>query len=266
MQVRFLSDGSDYRSYGGGGFAKKKESGGIFWWAVLITLLMGAATFCWFFSIMVFSHPEKPFNYKILARFNKLDSMRPFTVYTAPHGKFLTARDVLSEFFPYTSEQLAVRNDVLKRSYIRNYKHEKPTYLKGNFTVMSARSLKPTDVVQNGWVVRARSADIEDVDVEIIMPGVSTGAAPYQQGDGINLDHKHTFATTLHVQRLEDDRMCVTVVPLAYQGFNSTGGVALHMTPPPMLNMDGYWPVTRDPGPAVAQESSDPAQQVAAKN
>ncbi|MDZ4287045.1 MAG: hypothetical protein U0984_03760, partial [Prosthecobacter sp.] len=256
MHVRFLSDGSEYRSYGGGSVSKKKEGGGIFWWSILITLLMGAATFCWFFSIMVFSHPEKPFNYKMLAKFKKLEMLRPFTVYTAPHGKFLGARDLLTEFFPYSQDQMAVRNDVLKRSYIRNYKHEQPTYLKGDFNVISSRRLTPADVMGQGWVVRARAADIEDVDVEILMPGLVSEAEPYAVGATIKLDQKQTFASTLHVQRMEADRLCVSVIPLAYQGFVSNAGGVIRMTPPEALNMDAYWPVTRDPGLVAAGEET----------
>lgn len=265
MHVRFLSDGSEYRSYGGGSVSKKKEGGGIFWWSILITLLMGAATFCWFFSIMVFSHPEKPFNYKVLAKFKKLESLRPFTVYTAPQGKFLSARELLTEFFPYSQDQLALRNDVLKRSYIRNYRHEKPTYLKGDFKVISVRRLAPTDVMGQGWVVRARAVDLEDVDVEILMPGLVTDAEPYANDATIKLDQKQTFASTLHVQRMEADRLCVTVIPLAYQGFVSNAG-AIRMNPPAALNMDAYWPVTRDPGLIADGAETADGQQVATKN
>jgi hypothetical protein len=267
MHVRFLSDGSEYRSYGGGSVSKKKDGGGIFWWTILITLLMGAATFCWFFSIMVFSHPEKPFNYKMLAKFKKLETLRPFTVYTVPHGKVFSARDVLSEFSAYSQDQMAVRNDVLKRAYIRNYKQEQPTYFKGSFNVLSARPLIAADVMTQGWIVRARSTEIEDVDVEILMPGLTADAPPYQVGETINLDQKKTCATALHVQKLEADRVCVTVVPLAYQGLTAKSGTTIQLTPPEALNMDAYWPVTRDPGLMAEGETSAAAgQEVAAKN
>ena len=266
MHVRFLSDGSEYRSYGGGSVSKKKDGGGIFWWTILITLLLGAATFCWFFSIMVFSHPEKPFNYKMLAKFKKLEALRPFTVYTVPHGKVFSARDLLTEFFAYSEDQMAVRNDVLKRAYIRNYKQEQPTYVKGSFKVISARPLTKSDVMAEGWIVRARSTDIEDVDVEILMPGLVTDAQPYEAGETINLDQKKTCATTLHVQKLEKDRVCVTVVPLAYQGLMPKSGAVILMTPPEILNMDAYWPVTRDPGLMAEGDTPAEGQEVAAKN
>jgi hypothetical protein len=266
MHVRFLSDGSEYRSYGGGSTSKKKDGGGIFWWTILITLLLGAATFCWFFSIMVFSHPEKPFNYKMLAKFNKLETLRPFTVYTAPQGRFVTPRELLTEYFPYSHDQLTVRNDMLKRAYIRNYKHEQPVYLKGTFNVISARPLGTEDVMKTGWVVRARATEIEDVDIEILMPGLSSEKEPYAAGEAIQLDQKQTFASTLHVQKLEEERLCVTVIPLAYQGFVSNAGAPIRMTPPEALNMDAYFPVTRDPGLIAEGEETPQGTRVAAKN
>jgi hypothetical protein len=247
MQIRFLSDGNEFRSYGGGSFSKKKDSGGIFWWSILITLLMGFATFCWFFSIMVFAHPEKPFNYRVLARFDKLDPLRKFTTYTVPQGKFLPPRDLLTEFYAFTSDQLAVKNDMLKRSYIRNYKQEQPMYVKGSYEVINARPLSSSDVIAEGWVVRARSTDIEDVDIEIVLPGNKANVDPYQVGDTIVLDQKNTFTAALHVQKFDQERVCVTLMPLAYQGFDAKDGKPLEMKPPEMLNMEAYWPLTRDP-------------------
>ncbi len=252
MHVRFLSDGNEYRSYGGGSFTKKKEGGGgIFWWAILITLLMGAATFCWFFSIMVFAHPEKPFNYKMLAKFKKLEPLRPYTTYSVPSGKVFSARQLLTEFFPYTSEQMTVRNDVLKRSYIRNYKHDQPLYLIGNFQVLSVRRLAAGDVVTAGWVVRARAADLEDMDIEVVMPNLSADAAPFTVGETITMNSVKPQLSALHVQRMDGDRLCVTLVPLAYTGFSTAkDAVPLTMAPPEKLNMEAYWPVTQDTGPA----------------
>lgn len=264
MQVRFLSDGSEYRSYGGGSLSQKKEGGGIFWWAILITLLMGAATFCWFFSIMVFSHPEKPFNYKVLAKFKKLTPLRPYTIYTAPPGKSLNPRDVLGEFFPYSQEQLSVRNDLFKRSYLRNYQHEQPMYLMGSFRVLSARPLAESDVFTQGWIVRARSSELEDVDLELVMPGLQKGSAPFIAGDTITLQ-KRSYASALHVQRMDEDRICITVVPLAYQTTAKTGNEVLALTPPERLNMEAYWPITRDPGSEMALSKLEPAEVAAAK-
>lgn len=268
MQVRFLSDGSEYRSYGGGSLSQKKEGGGIFWWAILITLLMGLATFCWFFSIMIFSHPEKPFHYKMLAKFNKLTPLRPYSIYTAPQGKSFNARDFLSEFYPYSGEQLSVRNDLFKRSYLKNYQHEQPVYLLGNYRVLNARKLTDGDVFTQGWIVRARSSDLEDVDVELVMPGLKTDTSPFTAGDSFDLQ-KRSYASALHVQRMDEDRICVTVVPLAYQAAGKVNAETkaapvLTMTPPNLLNMEAYWPITRDPGSEFALETQATMVDVAA--
>jgi hypothetical protein len=265
MHVRFLSDGNEYRSYGGGNFSKKKEGhGGIFWWAILITLLMGVATFCWFFSIMVFAHPEKPFNYKMLAKFHKLEPLRPWTTFSVPNGKKLNARELLTEFFPYSLEQMTVKNDVMKRSFIRNYKHEQPIYLLGAYQVLSLRMLTEKDVMSAGWVVRARSTELEDVDVELLLPGLTVSDEPFRVGDTISIDANKPQVTALHVQCLEGDRICVTAIPLAYSSFTKSA-MAVKMTPPAFLNMEGHWPVTRDTGSALANEESV-GKEVAAKN
>lgn len=253
MQIRFLSDGSEYRSYGGGNFSKKKEGdGAIFWWAILITLLMGAATFCWFFSIMVFAHPEKPFNYKMLAKFKKLEPLRPWTTFTVPNGKKLDARALLAEYYQYSAGQMAVSNDVLKRSFIRNFKHDRPTYVLGNYKVTSMRQLTHSDVASPGWVVRARATDLEDVDIEILMPGLSLKAEPFQLGDIVTMDNTKPQVTVLHVQRMDADRICVTTIPLAYNDFTKAASKDFKMTPPERLNMDAFWPVTRDTGASMA--------------
>ncbi len=260
MHVRFLSDGSEYRSYGGGSFSKKKDGGGsIFWWAILITLLMGAATFCWFFSIMVFAHPEKPFNYKVLAKFNKLEPLRPWSTFSVPNGKKLGARDLLSEFYPYSREQLAVKNDLLKRSYIRNYKHEHPLYITGSYKVVGQRALGSEDVVTSGWVIRVRSADIEDVDLEIVLPGSVSKEEPFSVGDKVVIESSRPQLAALHVQRLDGERICVTAVPLAYTSFTASAP-EMKMSPPEKLNMDAFWPITRDipiMAADAAEESTD---------
>src|SRR3954468_10816976 len=79
MRAQFLNDGSDFRARGGGGhLAKDRRDNGLFWWTILITLLIGVATFCWFFSIMVFKYPEKPFNYRLLTKLEKLERIARF--------------------------------------------------------------------------------------------------------------------------------------------------------------------------------------------
>src|SRR6187401_3251752 len=126
MRAQFLSDGSDFRARGGGGhFAKDRRGNGLFWWTILITLLIGVATFCWFFSIMVFKYPEKPFNYRLLTKLEKLEPIAKFDplagaskssdqirILRLPNGTFHNARDLLNKYYNYNASQLRLINSV----------------------------------------------------------------------------------------------------------------------------------------------------------
>ena len=250
MRQLFLSDGNERRSsFGGGNLARKNESASLFWWTIVITLMMGLATFCWFFSIMVTQHPEKPMNYKVLAKLDRLPVIRKFSVYSVPDGSSKSARELLSAYYAYTPEQLEVANTILKRAFIRNYdKQDPPIYLSGQFEVLGVRSLGDQDVVSEGWVVRCRAADLEDVDVEILLPGLKSEKAPFEEGELLTLDKRSTFAALVHVQRIGEDRVCATAVPLVYSGFKNTAGEALTLNPPRRLNLEANWPLTEDPG------------------
>ncbi len=215
---------------------------------------MGAATFCWFFSIVLFAQPEKPFHYRILAKVKKLEPLRKFSPLSVPQGKFLGPREVLAQYYSHTPEFLSLENDLLKRAYIRNYKDQTPKYVKGEFTIIGARELKEADVFSEGWVARARANEIEDVDIEIIFPGVKIAPVGYVTGDKIKLDQTTTFASTVHVQKLPGDRICVTVLPLAYQGFEIAKVGTVKMDVPQALNMDAPWPVARDLDEVQGQE------------
>lgn len=261
MRVQFLSDGSEYRSYGGGNFSKKtKADGGLFWWTIGITLLLGLATASWFFSILVFAHPEKPFNYDLLVKLNKLEGIRKYSQLSVPHGQFLTAGKLLEELFYFTPEQYRVHNDLLKRHYIRNFKEKNPTYLRGQFEVLGTKKLTTDDVFQSGWVVVARDKEIEDVDIELVLPGLKGAAAPFEKGDVINLDTggtKTTYASVVHVQRVGDgQRIRATLVPLVYQlNAGNDGSAVASCVPPAKLNLKAHWPISGDLGLAGAGEA-----------
>lgn len=245
MRIQFLHDGSDIRSYGGGSFSKKRDQGGLFWWTILIFLLLALATVSWFFSIMVFTYPEKPFNYRLLTRLEKLEPLKNFDSNHIPHGKFLTPTKLLEEYSFFTTDRLRVTNDTLKRDYIRNYKEHPPVYVRGSFVVMATRPLSAKDVFTDGWVVIGRSSEIEDVNVELILPG--TKEQPCSVGDTITLDNKKAFAATMHVQKMDRDRLCVTVVPLLYDEVAVTNkAVISNLIAPQKLNMDATWPIWRD--------------------
>lgn len=245
MRFNFLSDGSDFRSRGSGGeLARQRRGNDMFWWTIVITLLMGAATFTWIFSIMVFKYPEKPFNYNLLSKLKKLELVEEFDPISVPRGEFLDSKKLLSKYFYLNTDQLRVKNDLLKRAYILNYKNESPDYVKGTFTVLSSRPLEEKDLMSNGWVVRGRSVELEDVEVEMIFPGREVKQAPYQTGQTFTLDNKSTFAALLHVGRGANDSICAALVPIVYGEYALNGDIKIKLAPPGSLNMAARWPIT----------------------
>ncbi len=245
MRFNFLSDGSDFRSRGSGGeLARQRRGNDMFWWTIVITLLMGAATFSWIFSIMVFKYPEKPFNYNLLSRLKKLEPVEAFDPISVPRGEFLDPKKLLSKYFYLNADQLRVKNDLLKRAYILNYKDESPDYVKGTFTVLNSRALDEKDLMGSGWVVRGRSVEMEDVEVEMIFPGRDIKQSPYQVGQTFTLDNKSSFAALLHVARGANDSICAALVPIVYGEFALNGDKTIKLAPPTRLNMAAHWPIT----------------------
>jgi len=281
MRIQFLNDGSEFRTYGGGSFSKSKGTGGLFWWTLAIFLLLALATASWFFSIWVFAHPEKPFSYKLLTKLEKLEPLRKWTAHTVPNGAIMNSNKLLEQYFYYTSEQLRVANDVMKRNYIKNFKEHGPEYLVGTFHVLAARPLTAGDVFTKGWVVVARSNDIEDVDVELVLPGLATDKAPYQEGDAVVLEKRKTFASVVHVQRLDGDRIQATLVSLLYQNAPGKEGdeapaaapaddenQLATLSPPEKLNMEAMWPVSHDlkiAAPATTDAPTKPREVAASE-
>ncbi len=255
MRSRFL-DSSDFRPRGGNGLAKPSRDSGLFWWTVLITLLMGVATFCWFFSIMVFRYPEKPFHYDLLTKLKRLEPLTKFDPLKIPNGTFYGAKELLGRYYNYNEEQLTLANGLLKRSYIMNYGSESPVYVKGTYKVVVARPLKDGDIMNKGWVVRARSTELEDVQVELLLPGADDAEPPFAPDDLLTLDNKNHICCVINVERdAGNDGVCATVVPLTYVGFATLEKKPIKLEPPDRLNMEAHWPVVASSEvPAVQPE------------
>lgn len=249
MMAQFLSDGSDFRSRGGGQFARRRQNQSMFWWTIAITLLVGLAAFCWIFSIMVFAYPERPFNYRLLTKLHKLEPLVEFEREKVPSGDVYGPRELLefsdlSRGKHYSNEQLAHMNSLWKRAYIFNYKEERPKYVKGTWLALSTRPLTEKDVMNSGWVVRARAVDLQDVELELLLPGADPKTPPCQAGDQFMLDNKRTFTSILHVQRTDNDGVCATVVPIIYGSFAVGGNPNISLEAPDKLNMSSRWPMT----------------------
>lgn len=245
----------------------RRTDGGLFWWSIAITLLIGLATFSWFFCIYVFTHPEKPFNYSLLSKFQKLEPIKAFSEKDFPGGKTYSHRDMYQTFYPFTEENLAQKNSDLHRAYITNYKEERPVCIRGQFKVIHARPLTKDDVFTCGTIARAVALVEDDkeyrnVIIEYILPSRKPCKDQFLPGDILKIDttesegKRRRFASLLNIQRQQDDAMVFTVVPLSYgEHGNAQAGFSIVGEPPERLNMEARWPITDDALGAPASAS-----------
>jgi hypothetical protein len=257
-KVQFLQ--SPRGSWSRSGAVVMRSDGGIFWWAVAITLLLGFAVFSWLFCIYVCSHPERPFSYSLLNRFEKLEPLKPFSDKDAPGGKNMTCRDVHQTFFSFTEENLKQKNAELHRAYITNYsgKELRPVYLRGQFKVLHSRPLTSSDVFTCGTIARCVALidgdkEYRPVIVEYVIPTRTPPKDQLMPGDIISLDtgdmrnKRRRFASLLNVARHGEDGLILTTVPLAYgEHGNASAGLSIASEPPARLNLEGAWPITSD--------------------
>ncbi len=293
INVEFMNAGRS--AYSRPPVARPKDSG-LFWWTIIITLLLGAAIASWFFSIYVFAYPEKPFNYRVLGRLKKIPDLTDFEIASAPPGAFLGPKAAFQKFDPLSDAQLKAKSELFRRAYITNYKDsdEKAIYLKGDFKIYQVRPLTEADVFPRGLVVRAQA--VEKVDdkpleypntiIEFVFPTEQPASASFNVGDILAIDQKsvfaksgdggaemhRSFASVLNIQRLPDQKLLFTVVPLLYGTYDIDPGKELRITlaPPKKLNMDGRWPLTDEavgltgallsPVPASVADLTTPTQ------
>ena len=116
------------------------ESDNLFGWTVFILLLCGIAVACWIGTFYIFTHPEEPFDYQLLAKLHKLDPPKRFEFTAAPAGEFLPPDKLLARYGALTETQLNEESKQLLRSYLRNYDHQvsKVSYATGKFTILDS--------------------------------------------------------------------------------------------------------------------------------
>lgn len=268
LHVEFLSTPRSSSGYAKGIENRRRDSS-LFWWTVAITLLLGVATFSWFFSIYVFAHPEKPFNYRLLTRFEKLAPPERFSALAVPTGAFIESKEGYGRYFSLSEKHLAVDNALLKRRYLTNYEEESPVYMKGKFRITDVRPLTETDAFTAGFVAKAKSHDYPNVVIEYLFPMSAAPANPaeiFARGDDLTLDRSSTFASVIHVAKLEDEIVSFTLVPLVYGTYEVSGVGNIALSPPSQLNMKAPWPIMDSQPPQQVDQpipSSDPPAKMA---
>ncbi len=247
LQVEFMSASRSPYSKPKNTLPPPKGDPWLFWWTIAIFLLLALTTLSWLGSLYIFRHPEKPRNYALLEKFQKLPPLKKFNERTVPQGKFHLAKEAYARYFGYSDEELATFNDLCKRNYIQNYAEEAPAYVRGEYRIYKVETLDPSRPFTSGFVVRAKSVDLPNVSIEFIFPTEAVPPEkPLRYGDDIVLDTNNTFASILHLSRLPEDSLCLTVVPLTYRSFGFDSQNRLVLSPPDRLNMKAAWPLTDD--------------------
>ena len=238
--------------------AVKKTDGGMFWWTIAIIVLMALAAFSWVSCIYIFTHPEKPFNYKLLSRIHRLPEIKAFAEENVPSGKSLSPPELYQKFYPFSEDNLANHNDLLRRNYITNFKNrdEKPTYVRGRFRVVMARPLAAGDVFPSGVVARAVAInddgkEFRNVVVEYVLPTVQarTGV-DFAPGDVLDIDSrrskKRLYGSVVNIHRVNEDVLVFTVVPLLYgeHQIDAAKNRVLRASPPEFLDFAARFPLT----------------------
>ncbi len=224
----------------------------LFLWTVFLLLLVGFSMACWIGSYIVFSRPELPVSYRILRKIKKIDLPQRFKVNAAPTGEFLPSEKLFNRYNAMNGPQLRDVNRELERSYLRNYSSTNPQvpYVTGRFTILDTFELKPTDFIPTGVVALAVSSDFPRLLIEHIY-SANAAQAPLikhnlQTGMDIELRRTYELTAVLHVTKLEDGRIQLTVVPLNYGAYEFKGTAGgFRLDPPTELHVAAGWPIIR---------------------
>ena len=226
------------------------EDDNLFGWTVFILLLCGFAVVCWIGTFYVFSHPEEPFAYQILAKLKKLDPPRRFELTAAPSGEFLSGDKLLERFGTLTASQLNDQSNDLLRGYLRDYDHQtgRVPYVTGKFTILDAYPLSDSKFFSSGVVVIAQSVDTPTVYLEHIFPADKEHLASMQRilvtGLGIELRRSYDLSAVVHVSSIGGARLLFTCLPLLYGPYGTTqNGSGFQLDPPKVLNVKAGLPL-----------------------
>jgi hypothetical protein len=227
-------------------------SGNIVLWIAVIAVLVGLNFASWSFCMWVFGQPEHPMNYRLLKRLEKLEPIRGFTPVTAPRGKFLSAKDLYAQVYPFSPTELRAYNGILKRHYLKNY-HERDdvTFLSGEFVVVSVREISEESVFPRGIAVRARSTNFPDAMIDLALPSPKPPAEfDLKPGQIFKVEESTTCAAVLHVDRRQDGIMVFTAVPLVARTYEFGEGAEIAVAPSERIRIEPeLWPISGDEEP-----------------
>ncbi len=254
----FLSDkhmaGKKY--YGYHGHAGHRNGGGtpdgLFGWTVFIFLLIGLVFLCWMGSYYIFARPEKSANYRLLQRLHKLEAPQRFEITAAPRGEFLKPGQLLERFGSMTAGEIRRANDTLLRGFIRNYHQNRDLvpYAVGTYRVIGTLPLSHQTFCDSGFVALLQAVEQPEILLEQLftaneknLPALQRALLPGQE---IKLEKPLDLSAVVHIDRLPDNRIKLSTMPLLYGSYGSGQGPAsFSLEPPDALNLEAGLPVVK---------------------
>lgn len=223
---------------------------GLFGWTVFIFLLIGLVFLCWMGSYYIFAHPEKAANHRLLMRLHKLEEPQRFEITAAPRGEFLKPGQLLQRFGSMSAAEIRRTNETLLRSFVRNYHQNRDLvpYSVGTYRIIGTLPLSPKTFCPTGLVAILQAVEQPEVILEQLfttdernLPALERALAPGQQ---IKLEKPLDLSAVIHIDRLPDNRIRLTTMPLLYGSYGSGQGPAsFSLEPPSELNLDSGLPV-----------------------
>jgi len=223
---------------------------GLFGWTVFIFLLIGFVFLCWMGSYYIFANPEKASNYRLLIRMHKIEPPVRFEVTGAPRGEFLKPGQLLERFGSMTSSEIRRANTNLLRNFIRNYHQvrELVPYAVGTYRVLGTQALTKDSFCSPGLVALLQAVEQPEVLLEQPftaqekdLPALKRSLVTGQQ---IKLEKPLDLSAVINIERLSDNRILLTTMPLLYGTYGAAKGEAsFSLEPPEELNLEAGLPV-----------------------
>lgn len=208
-------------------FEKKSPKRGFwwFWWGAVILLLSGASVLSWVGSFYVVAHPEIPRCYKVLKKLKRIEPPKRFALTDSPKGEFLTPNKVLERFGKMGPAELDQENAKMLRDYLMSYRETKRpvVYITGKYDVVDTYPLTPRDFFPTGASLISQAIEFPQMVLETLLPvaanTVPTVQSAFPVGYDMHLDRGRDLFALIHVQRISQDRMQFTTVPIPYGGW-----------------------------------------------
>jgi len=244
--------GNKYYTYQGrSGYRRNSgPSDGLFGWTVFMFLLVGFVLLCWMGSYYIFSNPENPRNYRLLKRLRKIESPQRFEITAAPRGEFLKPGMLLEHFGSMTAGEIRRTNENLLRGFVRNYHQSRDLipYAVGTYRVIASVPLSEKTFCPSGVVALLQAVEQPQVLLEQLftadarnIPALARSLTPGQE---IKLEKPLDLSAVVHVERLPDNRIMLTTMPLLYGTYGAGQGQAsFSLAPPEDINIERGLPV-----------------------